>query len=418
MPQPPSDTREIIQVVGACSPPVREHVLSLSSLLGSWGYAVRVIGEVDDDFAKDLGKSKVPAMAASLPAGESLAGSFYAARSLARLLQARSPLLVHAHGLRAGLYATLARRMGLRSPVVCTPNLLPHLLAPPSDRRWRRRAYRYVLDRSNAVIATSEVQRRELDRIAPGVDARVVPYGIDARRHHDPMEIGRRRQLLGITPTAAVVGCVADTMPDDCLRLFLDAAAELCGELANLEFAIICDGDHRDRYSQMAHERGLLGATVFLQPRGGVTSLLTPLNVLVVPQPGWPAGQLALQALLRGLGVVAIGGGETEEMLSGSAGVTIAPEAETVSLAGAIRLRLEGEAERMRSTAGGSAPVEAVQFLVSREAWDIGRSWERPQSLSDGATDPVAAEAASAFGITNMARATVAVYHGLLDEHA
>ena len=417
MSQPLSDTREIVQVVGACSPPVREHVLSLSSLLGSWGYAVSVIGEVDDDFAKDLRKSKVPAMAIGLPADGSLVAGFRAARSLSRLLRERSPLLVHAHGFRAGMYAALARRMGLRSPVVCTPNFLPHLLDTASDRRLRRRAYRYVLDRSDAVIATSEVQRRELDRIAPGVPAHVVPYGIDARRHHDPMEIGRRRQLLGITPTAAVVGGVADSMSDTWLRLFLDAAAELCGELANLEFAIICGADHRERYSQMAHERGLLGATVFLEPRGDVTALLTPLNVLVVPQPGWPAGQLALQALVRGLGVVAIAGGETEEMLAYCAGVTIAPEAKPVSLAEAIRLRLEREAERMRSTADDSAPVEAAQLLVSREAWDIGSSWQRPESLSDGATDPIAAEAASAFGITNMARATVAVYHDLLDQH-
>ncbi len=410
---------ELIQVVGACSPQVSEHVLSLASLLKSWGYAVSVVGEIPKDFAKDLAHANVPSFRVPVPANTSLPSKYAAARNLAQLLSERKPALIHAHGLRAGLHVLMGRRRGFAPPMVCTPNLLPHLLQNGADRFWRANAYRYVLRRSDAIIAASKVQRHELGRLAPVVEesVAVVPYGIDARRYHDSVTIGRRRELLGINPTAAVVGCMVDLTPPATVKLFLDAAAEICRDQPNLEFALIGGTDRADEYYEMAHERGLLGATVFLTQPVQIAKLLTPLNAIVIPQMSWPSGQVALQALIRGLGVVAFAGSETDEMLAESSGVTIVPETQPEALAYSIIERLKLEVKAMRPLRDGGTPAEVSQFLVSRESWDLDRSWQRPQSISEGALSPIAAEAAASFSITQMARETIAVYHDLLDRH-
>ena len=415
-----ADAHELVHVVGAASPEVREHVLSLVSLLASWGYEVSVVGEVDGDFARDLARVNVSGHAIPIPADAPPHVRYAAARGLGRLLHERTTALVHAHGLRAGLYALLARGARPSPPVICSPNLLPHLARDGSGAVLRRRAYRYVLQRSDRVISCSEVQRTEIAEVAPAAAERsvVIPYGIDARRYHDPLTVGRRRELMGVTPTAAVVGCIADMVPAASLRLFMDAASELCRGVPNLEFVLIGGDADREAHREMAHERGLLGATVFVRAQRDIARVLTPLNVLVVLHPGWPAGQLALQALVRGLGVVALPGGETEEMLAGSEGVTIAAAPEAAALADAILGQLRREAEHMRPADDRSAPAEISQFLVSTQSWDLDRSWQPPQGLADGATSPIAAEAAAGFGITRMARATVAVYHELLDHHA
>lgn len=415
-----ANTDEIVHVVGDVSSEAREHVLDLTSLLSSWGYPVSVVGDVDQDFARDLAHANVPATAISLPAGRLLPEELVAPRMLARLLTGRSVSLIHAHGLRAGLLSLLARSRRFSPPVVCTPNFLPHVVVNGAGGALRTRAYRYALQRCDAIIAASEVQRTQIRDFHPPADQRavVVPYGIDARRYHDPLTVGRRRQLLGVTPTAAVVGCVADQAAPESIELFMDAAADLCSRLPNLEFVVIGADPEYGPFHDMAHERGLLGATVFVRPQRHPTRLLTPLNVLAVLQPGWPGGYLALHALVRGLGVIALPCGETEEMLLGSPAVTIAAEAQPKALADAVLSRLTSDAARVKSVAGEEAPIEVSQFLVSRQSWDLDRSWQPPRDPTDGTSGPLAADAAARFGITQMARQTVAVYHDLLDRSA
>ncbi|MCD6359498.1 MAG: glycosyltransferase family 4 protein [Armatimonadetes bacterium] len=415
-----SHTDDIVHVVGSSSPEVREHVLALTSLLSSWGYSVSVVGEVDDDFARELSHAHVASASVTISPDLSLRPVLTSVRALRRILNERSPVLVHAHGMAAALHCLLTDPRRIARPMVCSPNLPHHQLMNGRPARLQRHAYGYVLRHSDAIISLSEVQRREIQSLDSRAAERavVVPYGVDARRLHDPITVGRRRQLLGITPTAAVVGCVADQMAHDDLELFLDAAANICSRLPNLEFVVICADPDDPRYHAMAHERGLLGATVFVRPVAQFNRLLTPLNVLAVLQPGWPGGQLALQALVHGLGVVAVSGGEVEEMLMDNPGVTLARAPNAADLAEAIIQRLELEAERVRSVAGEEAPVEVSQFLVSRQSWDLDRSWQRPRHLADGAGNPVAAETAAAFGIIQMARRTVAVYHQLLDRRS
>jgi len=412
---------EFVHVVSGDSPHVQDCVLSITSLLASWAYDVTVVGPLEKEFRVALGRAAIPSVEVAFPGSTSPAGQLSAARGLASVLADRKISLIHAHGLQAAFSALLARRVLTRNPpIVCTPHGLPPLFSQTAWAPWRRQAYRWLLRHCDAVIATSYVQRRQIATI----DARtaqqtaVVPYGIDPQGHYDPLTIGRRRQLLGISPAAAVVGCVGETVWGGPMELFVEAAARVSRRLPNVEFAVIGNGPDQDHFRDLAHQRGLLGATVFVPERKDLPQVLGALNVLVVPQAGWPAGMLALQALTRGVGVVAVAGSEVEEMLPDAGRVTIVSSSDADALADGIHQQLEIEPDPMpQAQVADAAPMSLEQssFLVSRQFYDLDKSWvSTPQSEADndsGARNDLL----DAFGVTEMARNTVAVYHRVLD---
>ncbi|MGC9318915.1 MAG: glycosyltransferase [Armatimonadota bacterium] len=387
-------------------------------MLRSWAYEVRVIAPLNRRFRRRLSAAGVPSRQAPEPSGTSLRARWADARDLAESLRAEAPMLLHAHGFRAALGAILAAR-GLPRPVpvVCSPHFLPHLLRDDPRVGLRKQAYRWVLRRADSVVVPTETQRAQLsavDKAAPD-RAEIVPYGISRARPPDSMDLGRRRQLLGMTSSAAIVGCVADSTSFGRVVTFLDSAAHVCMEYPSLEFVLIGSDVDRGRYHDLAHERGLMGASVFVDPGERFDAAISALNVLVAPQPGWPSGMLALQALSHGVGVVAVEGGEVHEMLPDAAEVTIAPADGPDALGAAIIRQLQATAERMEPSDEPVASPGGSPFLVSTDFYDLSESWATPTSGArrDGGRHP---DPTRAFDSTSAARALIAVYHDLLEE--
>jgi len=411
--------QEIVHVVGGASAPVEEEVASIGAVLSSWAYDVRVLAPTSPQFRQRLAAADVRASEAVAPPGPSVAARWSGARALAAQLQDLRPMLVHAHGFRAGLAALMARRaLPQPPPVVLSPNFLPHLLRGPRGR-LRRLACRRVLRLADAVVVQTEVQREQLarlDRIA-AARADLVPCGVSPHQPPDTLDLGVRRQLLGMTQAAAIIGCVVDTLDLSAVRLFLDAARALCMEFPSLEFALVGSDVDRPRYHDLAHERGLMGATVFVDPHSRLTRALAALNLLVTPQLGWPSGMLALQALAQDVGVVALRGSEVDEMLSGAPGVTIAAGDDPAALGPAIIEQLGEAADRMPLSPQAVDAPGISEMLVSREFFDLAESWGRPGTRSESAPDERSpARSAAAFPATRAARALIAVYHRVLDE--
>jgi len=411
--------QEIVHVVGGASAPVEEEIASIGAVLSSWAYDIRVLAPTNPQFRQRLAAAHVRASEAVPALGPSVAARWAGARALAAQLQSLRPMLVHAHGFRAGLAALMARRsLPQPPPVVLSPNLLPHLLRGPRGR-LRRLACRRVLRLADAVVVHTEVQREQLARLDRITAARadVVPCGISPHQPADTLDLGVRRRLLGMTQAAAIIGCVVDTLDLPAIRLFLDAARELCMEFPSLEFALIGSDVDRPRYHDLAHERGLMGATVFVDPHSRLARALAALNILVTPQLGWPSGMLALQALVHDVGVVALRGGEVDEMLSGAPGVTIAAGDDPAALGPAIIEQLGEAADRMPMSPQAVDAPGISEMLVSREFFDLAESWGRPNTPADRpeGQQPLTRSAA-AFPATRAARALIAVYHRVLDQ--
>jgi len=416
------DSHEIVQVVGGPSAQVEEALAAVASVLRSWGYDMHVLAPLNRPFRRRLAASGVRAREAAAPSGASLAAHWADARSLAAQLRELRPLLIDAHGFRAALASLLARRaLAQPPPVVFSPHFLPHLLAEDPRSGLRRQAYRWIIRRCDAVAVQTEIQRAQLARLdRPAAErAQVVPYGISQHAAADSLDLGRRRQLMGMNPSAAVVGCVVDALDIRALTLFLDAAHHLCMEYPSLEFALIGAGVDRTRYHDLAHARGLLGSTVFVDPRDRFVRAMSALNVLVTPQPGWPSGMLALQALSQDVGVVALEDGEVARMLGGSPAVTIAAADGPASVSDGIIQQLRAAAERVPMTPGAADAPGVSPFLVSRDFYDLADSWARPARPPQSGDDEASSSdtpALSDYAPTQAARALAAVYHRLLDE--
>lgn len=413
--------QEIVHVLAGTSAPVEEEVAALAAVLSSWAYDVRVLAPMGTQLRRRLAAADVRASEAAAPPGASAAARWSSARALAAQLRELRPMLIHAHSFRAGLAALLARRSPPGPlPIVLSPSFLPHLLRGPRGP-LRRLACRRVLRAVDAIVVQTEVQRQQLARLdrAAAQRAEIVPCAISPHQPADSLDLGVRRQLLGMTQAAAIVGCVVDTLDLPALRLFLDAARALCMEYPSLEFALIGSGVDRPEYHDLAHERGLMGATVFVDPHSRLTRALSALNVLVAPQLGWPSGMLALQALSQDVGVVALRGSEVDEMLRSTPSVTVAGGDDAAALGDAIIEQLGAAADRMPMSAQAVDAPGVSELLVSRESFDLSESWGRPGTASAPAEheQAPARSANAAFPPTRAARALIALYHRVLDEH-
>jgi len=413
----PQATQQIIQLLGSSSPAMEEEVAALAGVLHSWAYELVVVGPLGRRYRQRLGAQGIRSVEVAGPAATSLSALRAHAWTLARLIRTRRPLLVHAHGLGAALAGLLARRgQAEPSPVVVSPHFLPHLLAADSRAGLRRLISRRILRRCDAVVVGSEAQRADLSRLdrRSGERAALVPQAISPYVPPDSLDLGRRRQLLGMTQAAAIVGCVIDDLGPSALALFLDSARELCMDYPSLEFALIGAEADLPRYHDLAHSRGLLGATVFVDPHDRFLRAVSALNVLVTPQHGWPAGMLALQALSQDVGVVASPDGEVAELLTGSPGVTIAADHHPTALGRAIIEQLRAAAGRMPRFDEAAEAPGVSPFLVSRDFYDLGEAWNAPARADEAPAAP-AHRVVTAFDPTQAARGLIAVYHRVLD---
>lgn len=410
-----TDRHEIIQVIGNPSPPAEEEIAALAMVFRQWAWDVRVLAPMTRPLRRRLAAAHVRAQEAPEQSGESIIARWHNARSLADSLAAARPVLIHAHDFRAGLGALVNRSaVGEEVPVVLSPHFRPGRIIEDPRAGLRRRGYRWVLSRADAIVVETETQRAQLAQIdrRAAERAEIVPYGISAGRPEETLDLGRRRQILGITPSAAVVGCVVDSMHDDEVRLFLDAAAEVCMQYPSLEFALVGSDVDRARYHNLAHERGLMGATVFVDPGERFIRALSSLNVLVTPQRGWPTGMLALQALKENVGVVGFEGSELQEILADAPRVALAEPGSVSSLASAIIRRLHDAAEQMAPDVQEPEAAAVSPFLVSRESYDLGEAWDRPGRTSEKRRKPH--DPTREFSATRAARALISVYDRLL----
>ena len=248
--------------------------------------------------------------------------------------------LVHAHTSHAHGLACWAL-IGSRVPLLVTRRV-DFTVGRSGIGRWKYR-------RPERLIAVSDCVARVLqDGGVPQEKITVIRDGVDPERLGGGEDgAGALRAEFGIPPGAVVYGITAHLTDHKDHRTLLRAFAIVEARLPDAWLLIAGGGELEAELRQLAVELGLK-RTRFLGFRTDIATVLACLDVFVLSSHHEGLGSAVMDAMFRGLAVVATTAGGIPELVTpGHDGLLVAPR-DPVALAGALVVVGTDPAERAR----------------------------------------------------------------------
>lgn len=170
-------------------------------------------------------------------------------------------------------------------------------------QKW---AYRLASKGLSLIVAVSDATRKKMicEYHLPEAKVRTIHYGIDEKKFpsRNPNEIRKR---LGIPKDVIVFGTIARLTEQKGHRYLVEAMPKIIKSFPRVVFLCIGDGPLRTSLIQLAQDRGVLSYIQFLGFQSDVPSLLSIMDVFVLPSlyEGFP--NAVLEAMACGKPVVA-----------------------------------------------------------------------------------------------------------------
>ncbi|HSE53995.1 MAG TPA: glycosyltransferase [Gemmatimonadales bacterium] len=329
-----------------------------------------------------LGVEVVP-----IPLGGSLTGltALRQGFRFARLLRSSGDAILHCHDRYSNVFGAFWGRMAGTAAII-------------TSRRWDqregsaglRRLNRLAFRASAAVVANSERVQQALtleDGVPPGQTA-LIPNFVeaDAFERPDSGELELRRRAAGLPPELPVVGIVANLRPVKDHDLFLRMAALVAASDSEVHFAIIGEGDQRERLERETEHLGLVGRVHFLGmlPNRPNPFQLVDIATLTSRTEGFPNS--ILEAMAAGRPVVATEvGGVPDAVVEGVTGFMVPHGAAEPFAAAVSRLLSDPGLARRCGEAGRRLAGE--RFSEIRVLADLQGLYERV--LTRGSAGPL-----------------------------
>ena len=219
-----------------------------------------------------------------------------AIRALCGIVERYEIDIIHCHGIKPDLYASLAaRHTNVRLVSTC------HLWAFDSKKDWLISALeRCILHAIDRVVVVSDHMVPQLRRF--GVRADVVYNGIDLQPFSGSDSDFRSRMNWRGRPLIGAIGRLA---PQKGLQYLLRAAPEVLRENPNALFVLVGDGPDRGTLEAEATYLGIRGSVYFLGVREDIPELLSSMDVVVMPSLSEGLPMALLEAMASGRAVVA-----------------------------------------------------------------------------------------------------------------
>ncbi|SFK67517.1 glycosyltransferase family 4 protein [Geodermatophilus ruber] len=345
----PLQGRRVVEVLATSTGGVGTHVRAVLPALVAAGAEVTVGGPAATEELFGFSAAGAAFGPVEIAAGLSPGADARAVARLRRLVGSGD--LVHAHGLRAGLVAAAARRLGGQSrPLVLTlHNALPERGGPV--RRVLRLLERATIRGADVVLAASgdlaDNARRQGAR-----DVRVAPVSAPPLPPPDRSRAEVRAQL-GLADGRPLVVAVGRLHPQKGYDVLLDAVGRWADDPrlpAPPLVAVAGDGPLQDELAaRIAAERL---PVVLLGRRPDVADLLAAADLAVLPS-RWEARSLTAQEALRaGTPLVATRTGGLPELLGD--GAELVPVGDPAALADAVAGLLTDPARAAGLAAAGT----------------------------------------------------------------
>jgi glycosyltransferase involved in cell wall biosynthesis len=270
-------------------------------------------------------------------------------RRLRGELRALSPHVLHTVLWSGNSYGRLAA-IGLSIPVVLTAER--NVIARPSwqvmvERTLDRLTDRYLVN--CRAIADGLVEREGL----PREKMLVVHNGIDLGRL-PPFVVDRRpaRIALGFDPDRRLVAQVGRLAPQKDYPTFLQAAARVAAEHADVDFLVVGEGELRAALVEQAASLGIADRVRFLGLRHDVPAVLGAVDVFALTSLYEGLPNVVIEAMSAGAVAVATDVGGTADLVApGETGILIHPRDAGTAAAAIGRLLREPDTRVRMATA-------------------------------------------------------------------
>ena len=185
---------------------------------------------------------------------------------------------------------------------------------------------------SEAIARKVHAEGREAARFA------IVPNGIDLSRFSGPVRPCALRGEYRIPSAAPLLGVVARLEPEKGHRHLIDAMPAILRAVPETWLAIIGEGSEADALRARATALGsrVAARVVFTGRRDDVSALTSDLTLAVLPSIREAQGISLLEAMARGIPVVASAVGGIPEVVTDGVDGRLVPPGDPVALADAI----------------------------------------------------------------------------------
>jgi glycosyltransferase involved in cell wall biosynthesis len=226
---------------------------------------------------------------------------------------------------------------------------------------------------SEAIARKVRAEGRDAARFA------IAPNGIDLSRFSGPVRPCALRGENRIPSSAHLLGVVARLEPEKGHRHLIDAMPAILRALPETWLAIVGEGSEADalRAQAAALGSGVAMRVVFTGRRDDVSALTSDLTLAVLPSIREAQGISLLEAMARGVPVVASAVGGIPEVVTDGVDGRLVPPGDSTALADAIiELLRDSELRRRLGEAGRrtvvdrfsiDAQVRAIQALYDEE---------------------------------------------------
>lgn len=299
------------------------HCIELGAGLRNAGVSVRIACRSGSPMARAVACS-----GGRLLALDASSAPFAAVRSLGSLLESGELNVIHAHNGRTIFLSCLAVLRAGRGCVVATQHFIaPARVARKGFARFvSDRVHRWTNARVHRWIAISEAVT--LGMLArndvPGSKVSTIPNGTASPDAGEPPQV-QARLLLGLPHLAPVLLCVARLAAEKGLEVLLKAAAMLHAEGVFPHILFVGEGVMRQRLQHLAEELGLSGCVQWLGYQSSPGVWMRACDLLILPSAEEPFGLVLLEAMSRGVPVIAAAAGGPLEIVDATCGRLFTP---------------------------------------------------------------------------------------------
>jgi len=274
--------------------------------------------------------------------------------------------LIHSHGRRYDFWGTMAACLCRRPIVITRHTPLIEVYSPGIRRNAYLVADSFALQLASTIVVPTGGGHQAL--VAQGISSekiRVIPNGIDLNRF-SPGEVDPEvRAVLGLSPSATVIGTLATLHAHKGQDVLLQAAQIVLKCLPDVYFLLVGGGPMRDRLVSQASELGVQKRVIFAGERQHISQILKCLTLLVIPSLREGLPMVLLEAMMSGVPVVATNVGGIPEVIEPGVTGILVPPGNHQALAQGILTALEDKARLAR--------IGAEALRVARKRFSLAQ---------------------------------------------